>query len=73
MSSKKKDTKKAKGIEDKYVKLNPIEHVLRRPNMYVGSIEEDEYTTWVFDDKTEKMKKTKLKYVPSCIMTKLSD
>ena len=64
MSSKKKDTKKAKGIEDKYVKLNPIEHVLRRPNMYVGSIEEDEYTTWVFDDKTEKMKKTKLKYVP---------
>ena len=64
MSSKKKDTKKAKGIEDKYVKLNPIEHVLRRPNMYVGSIEEDEYTTWVFDDNTEKMKKTKLKYVP---------
>tara|TARA_Y100001970_G_C14256331_1_gene875740 strand:- start:4648 stop:8118 length:3471 start_codon:yes stop_codon:yes gene_type:complete len=64
MSSKKKDTKKATGIEDKYVKLNPIEHVLRRPGMYVGSIEEDEYTTWVFDDKNEKMKKMKLKYVP---------
>ena len=64
MSSKKKDTKKAKGIEDIYVKLNPIEHVIRRPGMYVGSTEEDEYTTWVFDDKNEKMKKMKLKYVP---------
>jgi DNA topoisomerase II len=53
-----------KKIEDKYVKLDPIEHVLRRPNMYVGSIEEDEYLTWIFDDKTQKMKKSKLKYVP---------
>ena len=51
-------------ISNKYVKLDPIEHVLRRPNMYVGSIEEDDYTTWVFDDKNEKMKKMKLKYVP---------
>ena len=33
----------SKKIQDKYVKLDPIEHVLRRPNMYVGSIEEDEY------------------------------
>jgi len=61
MSSKKKDNN---DIRDKYVKLDPIEHVLRRPNMYVGSIEEDEYTTWVLDEKNEKMKKMKLKYVP---------
>lgn len=61
MSSKKNG---AKDIKDKYVKLDPIEHVLRRPNMYVGSIEEDEYSTWVYDDKIEKMKKMKLKYVP---------
>jgi DNA topoisomerase II len=56
--------KESKNIKDKYVKLDPIEHVLRRPNMYVGSIEEDEYTTWIFDDKLKKMKKIKLKYVP---------
>ncbi len=53
-----------KNIKDKYVKLDPIEHVLRRPNMYVGSIEEDEYSTWIFDDETKKMKKKKIKYVP---------
>ena len=53
--------KESKNIKDKYVKLDPIEHVLRRPNMYVGSIEEDEYTTWIFDDKLKKMKKNKIK------------
>ena len=54
----------SKNISDKYVKLDPIEHVLRRPNMYVGSIEEDEYSTWYYDEKTDKMKKNKIKYVP---------
>ena len=61
----KKDGKKdIQDIQNKYVKLDPIDHVLRRPNMYVGSIEEDEYKTWSFDEKSQKMIKKNLKYVP---------
>lgn len=54
----------SKSIEKKYVKMKPEEHVLARPAMYVGSIQEDEYETWIYDDNTNKMKKELIKYVP---------
>lgn len=34
-------------LETKYVKLDQHEHVLARPNMYIGSVEPDVYDTWV--------------------------
>ena len=34
----------------KYVKLDPREHVLTRPGMYIGSLERDEVKTWVFEN-----------------------
>lgn len=34
----------------KYVKLDPREHVLKRPGMYIGSLEADEISTWIFDN-----------------------
>ena len=54
----------SKSIKEKYVKMKPEEHVLLRPAMYVGSIQEDEYETWIFDENTNKMKKELIKYVP---------
>tara|TARA_B110000259_G_scaffold153644_2_gene173954 strand:+ start:5473 stop:8919 length:3447 start_codon:yes stop_codon:yes gene_type:complete len=58
-------TKKSKvKIEEKYVKMNPEEHVLMRPGMYVGSINEDEHETWILDKNNEKMIKKSIKYVP---------
>jgi DNA topoisomerase-2 len=54
----------SKSIKEKYVKMKPEEHVLLRPAMYVGSIQEDEYETWIFDETTNKMKKELIKYVP---------
>ena len=52
-------------IADKYKKLNQREHVLARPGMYIGSIEEDSYETWVFDSSdTNKMVKRPIKYIP---------
>ena len=54
----------SKSIKEKYVKMKPEEHVLLRPAMYVGSIQEDEYETWIFDENTNKMKKEHIKYVP---------
>lgn len=37
----------------KYVKLDPREHVLARPGMYIGSLEADDMYTWVHDTKME--------------------
>ena len=34
----------------KYVKLDPREHVLTRPGMYIGSLECDDVNTWVFEN-----------------------
>ena len=51
-------------VSNKYVKLDPIEHVIKRSSMYIGSIEEDQYETWIFDETTDKFKKTNIKYVP---------
>ncbi len=51
-------------IADKYKKLDAREHVLTRPGMYIGSIEEDTYDTWVFDHESKKMIKKQIKYIP---------
>jgi DNA topoisomerase-2 len=37
----------------KYVKLDPKEHVLTRPGMYIGSLEADDMDTWIFDEKMQ--------------------
>ena len=51
-------------VSEKYVKMNPEEHVLARPGMYVGSMEKDEFNTWILDENNEKMIKKNIKYVP---------
>jgi DNA topoisomerase-2 len=37
----------------KYIKLDPREHVLTRPGMYIGSLESDPTYAWVYTDKME--------------------
>ncbi len=51
-------------IAEKYKKLDGREHVLTRPGMYIGSIDEDTYDTWIFDETIKKMTKKSLKYNP---------
>ena len=53
-----------KSLSKKYVKMDQIKHVLQRPNMYIGSIELDEYNTWIYDENNNEMKKKKIKFVP---------
>lgn len=36
-------------IREKYKHLNDAEHVLARPGMYIGTVEPNEYTHWVFN------------------------
>ena len=59
-----KKSEKDQLISDKYKKLSGPEHVLARPGMYIGSIEEDVYNTWIFDVETKKMIKKTIKYIP---------
>lgn len=51
-------------LAKKYQKLDHREHVLHRPNMYIGNIETDVCETWVFDASMGKMIKKELRYVP---------
>ncbi|KAM0675096.1 DNA topoisomerase 2 [Gurleya vavrai] len=39
-----------KTIEDQYQKKTPIEHILLRPDTYIGSVEPETLTTYTFDD-----------------------
>ena len=48
-------SQKRSKVSDKYVKLDPVEYVLKRPNMYIGSIEKDSYLTWIYDEEQSKM------------------
>ena len=44
-----------KSIEDTYKTLTPVEHVILRPTMYVGSTEDALHDTWHFDGDKIKM------------------
>lgn len=49
-------------ISKKYIKLEQHEHVLERPDMYIGSIQCDQVDTWVFKD--QNMLKSDIGYIP---------
>jgi DNA topoisomerase II len=51
-------------MSKKYQKLDHREHILKRPNMYIGSVEKDNYKTWVFSSDEQKMVKKEITYVP---------
>lgn len=55
--------KRQKTIEEQYQKLSQLDHILLRPDSYVGSIEVQHDTLWVYD-KSEGMVLRELKYVP---------
>ena len=48
----------------KYVKMNPREHVLARPGMYIGSTEIDKVHSWILDDSKTSMVKKEVDYIP---------
>ncbi|CAI5729222.1 unnamed protein product [Hyaloperonospora brassicae] len=51
-------------VEQIYQKKSQLEHILLRPDTYVGSIEPVEQTMWVFDDEKKRMVMKKITYVP---------
>ena len=51
-------------IEKIYQKKTQLEHILLRPDTYVGSVERVESEMWIWDFDTERMIKKTIKYVP---------
>ena len=53
-----------KTIEQKYQKKTPIEHILLRPDTYVGDISLQQEMMWIWNKQSEKIIKKEIKYVP---------
>ncbi|KAJ2783551.1 DNA topoisomerase 2, partial [Coemansia interrupta] len=51
-------------VEEIYQKKTPIEHVLLRPDTYIGSVEPIEDEMWVMNLEKKRMEKRKIKYTP---------
>jgi DNA topoisomerase II len=51
-------------LHEKYRKLDPRQHVLTRPGMYIGSVDEDVCMTWTYDIGTSTFQKKEIRYVP---------
>ena len=42
-------------IETKYQKLSQIEHILKRPGMYIGPVDPNKQLTWIYNKSKSKM------------------
>jgi len=51
-------------VEQTYQKLTPHQHILQRPDTYVGAIESVVSDMWVFDEASSRMTQRKVTYVP---------
>jgi hypothetical protein len=60
--AKKKGSTEA--LAELYQKKSPIEHVLLRPDTYVGSTQPTESELWIYDEKLKRMVRKHVKYVP---------
>lgn len=53
-----------KSAEETYQKLTLNQHILKRPDTYIGSVVPTEAEMWVYEDETKEMAKRKITYVP---------
>jgi len=56
--------KKKETIEEQYQKVTQYEHILKRPDSYIGSIEFQKERLWVYNSESEKLEFREVKYVP---------
>ena len=61
----KKNEKKTKTIEEIYKKLTPIQHVLEKGGMWVGSSDLTKKDMWTFDEEKKKILKKEIEFVPA--------
>ena len=51
-------------VEDVYQKKTQIEHILIRPDTYIGSVNKEEQKLWVMDEGSEFFTQRKVEFVP---------
>lgn len=52
------------GSSDQYQKLTQLEHILKRPDTYIGSVESTTEQMWVYNSETQSMENRKVSFVP---------
>ncbi|KAI5191735.1 DNA topoisomerase II [Nematocida sp. AWRm77] len=57
-------SRKEKSIEETYQKKTPIEHVLIRPDTYIGSVESESRSMFVWSEEKKRIEKKEVTYVP---------
>ena len=55
MSGKKSNSNKQDAIEEIYQKKTQLEHILLRPDTYIGSIEMYQQYLWVYDKDNDRI------------------
>ncbi|KAI1876939.1 uncharacterized protein JN550_001011 [Neoarthrinium moseri] len=55
---------KDKTATEKYQKLTQLEHIIKRPDTYIGSVERTSQPMWTFNKETKQMEHRDVSYVP---------
>jgi len=55
---------KSKTATERYQMLSQLEHILKRPDTYIGSVEYTEAKMWVYNTTAESMELRDIRYVP---------
>ncbi|PHH86261.1 hypothetical protein CDD83_10488 [Cordyceps sp. RAO-2017] len=53
-----------KTATETYQKLTQLEHIIKRPDTYIGSVEKTDQQMWVFNKETSQMEYRNITYVP---------
>merc|ERR1719188_2426426 len=56
---------RSKSVEETYQKKTPVEHILLRPDTYVGSVEKQDESLWVWNSDSGEMEYRGIQYVPA--------
>lgn len=56
--------KKKKDATDQYQKLTQLEHIVKRPDTYIGSVERTDQVMWVYNSESDQMEYRTVKFVP---------
>ncbi|KAL9044350.1 MAG: hypothetical protein Q9214_002506, partial [Letrouitia sp. 1 TL-2023] len=56
--------KKGSKATETYQKLTQLEHIIKRPDTYIGSIERSEKHMWVYNSQLESMEMREISFVP---------
>lgn len=63
-TSNKQGKGKAKTVEERYQKKTPIEHILHRPESYIGSVQLDSQTVWIWSEEDQRFVYKQINFVP---------